>query len=667
MPPIDPANVGNVRPASGNFDLAVGQGSKVVTAQATPATTSDHFVPAATSGPSVADITRFCSDALGRAGQIARLSTNVREGLYLLLRHNVPRENLVTFLKNTATSSNGDMSVEGILTTVRRLYDLHVVGVETGFIPSAIDSRFLSMESSRVASTLSEYNRALWVAQYTDAKQVRMGVSLDIDWSRMTPAELDFVKNDVLRYLPANMQRYAQQDRVELDMIVVGPQGSRILEVKRGVGSGIEQIAQLQLQIIRHGLLVRQHRLAGLELAIDMERLPVHVVMGIRKALDVSGVPHIVRQGFRNHSFLIQKGLSYDMRPAVALPTERALPELPAPEVQRKPKSIELSAEAVAKQEWWTDASRRRMRLWLSEVGVSIEITWDAFRKNAGHNHALNGDAASRILGHVRRDLEAVQLWEQHKDQALRMMRGLDQTFVSGATWQAIAQLAQRIEDAAHTKSSHAVSATFSSGAVTPRDQAAMRGRVETAVMRFLHRVEGDLATIAELFQVAKPHDMAQLRDELFVLNPDHMQVQMPGNMGEVTLRKAVDVIKATSHLGWLLDVAHVEAVIATYDRLAQSLHVHSADMAAQQLARGGAEMLSADRSPIVVSLSLENTLQMTGGNIEAAAAMLQLPIDDVVRALEASHHAGQLLEYRDLLQHARPKAAGVSARDIKR
>jgi len=295
--------------------------------------------------------------------RFAALSENAQRGLYLLLLAlpQAQRENLAVFLANPeALRLRGGM--EEVLSGVAFLHDLGVRGYEHGFLPVPGNAKYLGFEENPVQGTHGEYQEALRTALDPAVERVWMGAPLRIRWHRLPLEQREFIEREVRPLFENRGYVYSRQQASEVDQVYRTVAGRRRLaEIKvsrrSNYSPGSEEIGKVLLQVFRHGLLVRQHDLEGMDYRITAPSVDSRWTLRLRETLGRTGVPWTltVRETAAGREQVFESGMSA-LRGGGALLARRLRPIPTAPGLTATEPAATVSAESPAGVEPWSEA-----------------------------------------------------------------------------------------------------------------------------------------------------------------------------------------------------------------------------------------------------------------------------------------------------------------------
>lgn len=332
---------------------------------------SSSVAPAATPSPEKSPFLKHVLDVLGQEegarGLIERLPGTAQEGLYILLRQAVPSHNLLQFLNNPMLSVVGGAG--RVLHVVTMMYERGIHNIRSAFMPSGtLDQLFLSEHDHRINALMAECEEAIAIAARPGTHTVSLSSELAIDWSKVTPQENEFLRAEVLPHLQDKLRNeYQDQKLVNADIVARNNGvGVRLVEVKRILGRfnlSAEGLAKLQLQIVRHALVVRQNGMSGIEYVIRGNDVSRPTVLKLEETLKLTRVPYLIRVEAGPNSYVLEGGL-----PNLAVSTKapeartRELPPLPIledPTVlsarRATPRDVKAVGGGVADNSWTTE------------------------------------------------------------------------------------------------------------------------------------------------------------------------------------------------------------------------------------------------------------------------------------------------------------------------
>jgi hypothetical protein len=245
------------------------------------------------------------------------------------------RENLSRFLVNRAIKSLPGVTVEDILETVALMADRRVGGFSNVFIPREskhgfIDSKFLSSieERYRIPAVLAECREALRVADHPAVVHIEHDYELKIDWRRLPDKAERYTREKIEPHL---LFSFRDQNATRADVFYRMNNGrQRIMEVKttrNRLNFPKENVAKGMLQVFRHALLVRQHKLEGVEYVLRAPRFAARMIAGLKEILDLMGTNYVIylRDLDGNEVEVIEKGMKR-LGGEMAIPIERRYP-----------------------------------------------------------------------------------------------------------------------------------------------------------------------------------------------------------------------------------------------------------------------------------------------------------------------------------------------------
>ncbi len=308
---------------------------------------------------------RVSLDGMSETAQsrFAALSENAQRGLYLLLvaLPQAQRGNLAAFLANPeALRLRGGM--EEVLSGVAFLHDLGVRGYEHGFVPVPGNAKYLGLEENPVQGTHGEYQEALRTALDPAVERVWMGAPLRIRWHRLPLEQREFIEREVRPLFENRGYDYTRQQASEVDQVYRTVAGRRRLaEVKvsrrSNYSPGPEEIGKILLQVFRHGLLVRQHDLEGMDYRITAPSVDSRWILRLREILGRTGVPWTltVRETAAGREQVFESGMSA-LRGGGALSARRLRPFPAAPGRTEAEPPAGARVETPGEAEPWSEA-----------------------------------------------------------------------------------------------------------------------------------------------------------------------------------------------------------------------------------------------------------------------------------------------------------------------
>jgi len=308
---------------------------------------------------------RASLDGMSETAQarFAGLSENAQRGLYLLLLAlpQAQRRNLAVFLANPeALRLRG--GIEEVLSGVAFLHDLGVRGYEHGFVPVPGNAKYLGLEENPVQGTHGEYQEALRTALDPAVERVWMGAPLRIRWHRLPLEQREFIEREVRPLFENRGYDYTRQQASEVDQVYRTVAGRRRLaEVKvsrrSNYSPGSEEIGKILLQVFRHGLLVRQHDLEGMDYRITAPSVDSRWILRLRETLDRTGVPWTltVRETAAGRERFFESGMSA-LRGGGALSARRLRPFPAAPGRTEAGPPAGARVETPGEAEPWSEA-----------------------------------------------------------------------------------------------------------------------------------------------------------------------------------------------------------------------------------------------------------------------------------------------------------------------
>ncbi|MDL1872113.1 hypothetical protein FBR05_07880 [Deltaproteobacteria bacterium PRO3] len=316
-------------------------------------------------GEEIQAFNRASLDGMSETAQsrFAALSENAQRGLYLLLLAlpQAQRRNLAVFLANPeALRLRGGM--EEVLSGVAFLHDLGVRGYEHGFLPVPGNAKYLGLEENPVQGTHGEYQEALRTALDPAVERVWMGAPLRIRWHRLPLEQREFIEREVRPLFENRGYDYTRQQASEVDQVYRTVAGRRRLaEVKvsrrSNYSPGSEEIGKILLQVFRHGLLVRQHDLEGMDYRITAPSVDSRWILRLRETLDRTGVPWTltVRETAAGREQVFESGMSA-LRGGGALSARRLRPFPSAPGRTEAAPPAGARVETPGEAEPWSEA-----------------------------------------------------------------------------------------------------------------------------------------------------------------------------------------------------------------------------------------------------------------------------------------------------------------------
>ncbi len=318
--------------------------------------------------PTAEEIQAFNRGALAGMSTAAQrrftaLSEQAQRGLYLLQLALPPaqRGNLAAFLANPeAARLRG--GAEEVLSGVALLHDLGVRGYEHGFLPAPGNAKYLGLEENPVQGIHGEYQEALRTALDPAVERVWMGAPMRIRWRLLPEEQRQFLEREVRPVFENRGYDYTRQQASEVDQLYRTGEGRRRLaEVKLSRRSnyspGPEEIGKVLLQVFRHGLLVRQHELEGMDYRITAPTVNPRWVLRLRETLNLTGVPWTltVRETASGREQVFEAGMTA-LRGSGTLPARRLRPIPAAPGLAATETSEAAPVETPAEAEPWSEA-----------------------------------------------------------------------------------------------------------------------------------------------------------------------------------------------------------------------------------------------------------------------------------------------------------------------
>jgi hypothetical protein len=246
------------------------------------------------------------------------------------------RPNISRFLSNRMVDAFPGVTVEGILETMALMADRRVKGFANVFVPrefkrGLFDRKFLSSEPGeghRIPSLLAECREALRIANHPAVVGVVHDRSFAIDWGRLTREESAYIRKRIERdiHFP-----FRCQHDTSVDIFYQMDNGHRrIVEVKMSHGYldfRDEDFAKELLQVFRHALLARLHKMEGVEYVLYAPRFANRVIVRIKEILDLTGTNYVLylRRPNGGETQVIERGMKH-LGGEMSVPTERRYP-----------------------------------------------------------------------------------------------------------------------------------------------------------------------------------------------------------------------------------------------------------------------------------------------------------------------------------------------------